>query len=130
MTMAVGDTGTVTPDPDGVIFAWRVDLNFYAKLNPKGKKSSFWSILFNADPVVSDVHSDFGDDVDRCTSEVDTSLNIERTSNNTWDIFTDGRQPACLFKHTGGITAMGIVDVDLSYTISCVDDLCPAPPAP
>ncbi len=127
LTMAVGDTGTVTPDRDGVIFGWRVDLTFYAKLKPKGKKSSFWSILFNADPNFSDVHSDFGDDVAGCTSEADTSLNIERTGVNTWDIFTNGVQPACLFKHTGGITAMGIVDVDLSYTITCVDDLCTAP---
>ncbi len=130
LTMVVGDTGTVTPDRDGVIFGWRVDLTFYAKLKPKGKKSSFWSILFNADPNFSDVHSDFGDDVDGCTSEADTSLNIVRTDENTWDISTDGMQPACLFKHSGGITAMGIVDVDLSYTITCVDDLCPAPPAP
>jgi len=127
LTMAVGDTGTVTPDRDGVIFGWRVDLTFYAKLKPKGKKSSFWSILFNADPNFSDVHSDFGADVDKCTSEANTSLNIERTGDNTWDIFTNGMQPACLFKHTDGVTAMGIVDVDLSYTITCVDD-CPVVP--
>ena len=132
LTMAVDDTGTVTPDPNGVIFGWRVDLTFYAKLNPKGKKSSFWSILFNADPNFSDVRSDFGGDVDRCISaagesEANTSLNIERTADSTWDIYTNGPQPACLFDHTDGITAKGIVDVDLSYTITCVDDLCMAP---
>ena len=128
LKMDVGETGTVTPDKGAVIFAWRVDLNFYAKLKPKGKKSSFWSILFNAHPDFSDVHSDFEDAVAGCNiSEANTSLSIERTGNKTWEIFTIGMQPACLFKHTGGITAMGIVDVDLSYTITCVDD-CPVVP--
>ncbi len=118
LTMEAGDVGTVIPNPDaGDVFA-NFDLNFGAKLNPKGGRGQTWSILFNGDP------SDFD-----CSETA--SLGIERTGEDTWDIFTTGPvQRACLFAHTsnqGGVTAMGTVDVDLFYTITCVDDLCTTP---